>query len=224
MGLLSYHAGWIDVMSICLSACFRPIADTGKHGPYRSSRHWVLGGTHMMIKTYGICYKNRSVFCKKSLTMGPIFHESLTMGQSFKISWVHYAKPRKIVKIWCVFVAKSQEVDTFYRKIPKYGYLFEKLPLNMVWVLSCRWHIHDQSKSEYPPGLCIFFFFFFLFDFFKMVLHFLCINCKISNKTSKSSFGIGKNFEPNRAQFIVWSKWDNNCCSRLVIYMFCFGD
>ena len=62
--------------------------------------------------------------CKKSLNMGPIFHEKiLNYGSDFhNFPWLA-SEPRKILKIWC-FVAKSQEMGTFFsEKIPKYWYL-----------------------------------------------------------------------------------------------------
>ena len=38
----------------------------------------------------------------------------------------------KMVKNWFVFVAKLQEMGTYFEKIPKLGYLFlEKLPIDM---------------------------------------------------------------------------------------------
>ena len=63
------------------------------------------------------------------------------MGLIFTIFWESQYIPKEIVKILCIFVAKSQEMGTFFQKIRKYGFL-EKLPLNMVLE-----HIHDQSKS-----------------------------------------------------------------------------
>ena len=53
--------------------------------------------------------------------MDTFFHENIPMGLTLKI-----------LKILGVFVAKSQEMGTFWGKIPRYGYLFlEKLPLKM---------------------------------------------------------------------------------------------
>ena len=75
------------------------------------------GGTHMLRHT-GMCRKNGSGFFaqntkKKIHNHGSDFH--------------NFNEPRKILKIWCVFVAKSQEMGTFFfwkMKIPKDGYLF----------------------------------------------------------------------------------------------------
>ena len=54
------------------------------------------------------------------------------MGLIFQIFWGSHSEHREILQICYVLVAKSQEMGTFFRKIPKYGYLnFEKLPLNM---------------------------------------------------------------------------------------------
>ena len=88
------------------------------------------GAGYSHFKTIQATYKdvpqNGLVFCKKSLK------KSQTTGLIFKIFQGLLHEPQKIVKIWCVFVAKSHEIGTFFRKIPKYWYLFlEKLPLNI---------------------------------------------------------------------------------------------
>ena len=80
--------------------------------------------------------------------------KSLTMGLIFTIFW-------EILKIWCVLQQNLQKYVHFFRKIPKYGYLFFKwknLPWTWVWVLSCWRHIPNQSKSEYypPPPILVF--------------------------------------------------------------------
>ena len=96
------------------------------------------GGGYSHVKTYGDVPQFWVGFCKKFQNMGPIFHEKIPNY------WSN-------LKIWCVFMAKTQEMGTILRKILKYGCLFlEKLPLNMDMVLSCRLHIPDQSKSDSP--------------------------------------------------------------------------
>ena len=67
----------------------------------------------------GMCGQNGSVFGKKSLNMSLIFHEkSLTMGLIFNIFWSSLCKPWKILKVWFVFVAKLQEMNTCFRRNP----------------------------------------------------------------------------------------------------------
>ena len=54
------------------------------------------------------------------------------MGLIFKIFRGFAIQARGILKIWCVFEAKTQEIGIFFRIIPKYGYLvLEKIILNM---------------------------------------------------------------------------------------------
>ena len=65
------------------------------------------GGTAHMLRHTGLC----RFFFKKSVDMGPIFHEKIPND---------YVS----VKIWCVLGAKSQEIGTFLIKIPTHGYLF----------------------------------------------------------------------------------------------------
>ena len=64
-----------------------------------------------MLRLKGMCCKNGSFFCKKSLNMSSIFHEkSLTMGQLFKTFRVrHICRPLNIwtpenIENRCVFL------------------------------------------------------------------------------------------------------------------------
>ena len=55
----------------------------------------------------------------------------------------------KIFRGW----QNHKKLVPFFRKNPKYGYLFlENYPWTWVWVLSCQRHTSNQSKSEYPPS------------------------------------------------------------------------
>ena len=68
--------------------------------------------------------KHRSHFFMKKSIARP--------GSDFKIFWgLHLSEPWKILKIWCIFVAKSQEigfVPFFFRNIPNYEfYLWKKV-------------------------------------------------------------------------------------------------
>ena len=87
-----------------------------------------VGKSH--VKTYGDVPQFWISVLQESLNMSPTFQEKIpNCGSDFQ-----NCEPWKILKIWCVFVAKLQELSrpTFFRKIPNYGYLFlEKLPLNM---------------------------------------------------------------------------------------------
>ena len=60
---------------------------------------------------------------------------------------LNYSKPRKILKIWCDFVTKPLKNGNFLSKksLDMGTYFGKNYP--------CRWHIPDQSKSEYPPGV-----------------------------------------------------------------------
>ena len=63
--------------------------------------------------------------------MGPIFHEKIpNYGSDFQNFPGFAIKPHKI---WCAFVAKSQEMGTFLRKksLNMGACFLEKLPLNM---------------------------------------------------------------------------------------------
>ena len=96
---------------------------------------WV-GGTHIL----------RHMGC--ALNMGPIFHEKIpNYGSDFQ-NFPGFAMIR------CVSVAKPYEMGTFLlKKSLNMGTIFEKnYPWTWVWVLSCRWHILDQSESETPPA------------------------------------------------------------------------
>ena len=70
-----------------------------------------------MLRHAGMCHQNGSVLCKKSLNVGPIFHEEIpNYGSDFQN--IPESKPQKILRLWCVSVAKSQEMGAYFRKDP----------------------------------------------------------------------------------------------------------
>ena len=73
---------------------------------------------------YGDVLQKWVVFCKKSLNMSHFFHEKIPNYGSYVKNFMGYALCHKILKIRCVFVANRKKWVPFYRKIPKYGYLF----------------------------------------------------------------------------------------------------
>ena len=88
-----------------------------------------------------MCRNFRSVFCKKSLNMGPIFHEKINFGSDFQnCEDLVFLLQNHQKKKWVLFSRKSLHVVTYFWK---------HYPWTWVWVLSCRRHIPDQSKSDY---------------------------------------------------------------------------
>ena len=77
------------------------------------------GYTH--VKTYGYAAKMVQFFAKNIPKHGSHLKKFQTMGLIFKIF-----EPRKILKILCVFVAKSQEMVPFLRKNPELVPIFGK--------------------------------------------------------------------------------------------------
>ena len=90
-----------------------------------------------------MCPNFGSFLCKNFLNMGVFMKKSITMGLILKIS-KFFEIFENILRIWCVFAARNGYL--FSEKIPKYGYLW-----TWEWVLSCRRHIPNQTKSETPP-------------------------------------------------------------------------
>ena len=89
------------------------------HAQDSDRAHWTRGGTHIWRHT-GMCRIFGSVFLKKSLDMGPIFHEKIRNYGS------NLFEPRKILKRIAKngyrISEKSLNMGTFF---------LEKLPFNM---------------------------------------------------------------------------------------------
>ena len=78
------------------------------------------GRGYSHVKTYGNALQNGLVSCKISINMGPIFNKKILNCGSDVLNW-------EILKIWCVFVAKSQEMGTcFFFKSINMGTYFRK--------------------------------------------------------------------------------------------------
>ena len=63
-------------------------------------------GGYLPVKKFGDVLQNGSAVCKKSLKMGPIFHEKIPNYGSDFLNFPGFAK---VLTIWCLFVAKLQE-------------------------------------------------------------------------------------------------------------------
>ena len=80
-----------------------------------------------------MCRNFRSFLQEFPINMGPIFHEKKIRNYGSDFQNFPGAKPQTILKIWCVFVAKSQKMGTFFgtplnmgtyfwKNYPEYGY------------------------------------------------------------------------------------------------------
>ena len=106
------------------------------------------GGTHIFGRT-GMCRSNVSLFCKKSLNMGPVFYQKiLKHGSTFltepKFLGFRHPKIAKFLKNEPSFQEKSLKWVPFSAKITLKRW---------VGVLRLEQHTSVQLKSEYPPGV-----------------------------------------------------------------------
>ena len=122
---------------------------------YSNLSFWVNlrgGGTHMLRHT-GTCCIFGSVFWKKSLSMGPIFHSKIPKhGSDFQnFPGFAYWTLENLENLEC-FCGK---IGTFFseKSLNMGTYFWKNYPWTWVWVMSCWRHIPDQSKFQNPPGL-----------------------------------------------------------------------
>ena len=77
------------------------------------------GGYSHMLRQTEMCRNIGSVFCKKSLNMGSIFHKKIpNYGSDFQNFLGFTMWTQGNFEIWCVFVAESQEMGTFFQRNP----------------------------------------------------------------------------------------------------------
>ena len=82
---------------------------------------WSRGYSHVLKDIQGYAAK-MGRFLQEIPKHGPHFHENISnYGSDSKNFGGLHSEPWKIIKIWCVPVAKLQGMGTFFGKIPKHG-------------------------------------------------------------------------------------------------------
>ena len=90
---------------------------------------YILPGGGVLIKIYGVCRSNGSLFHTQKLNMGPIFNQNI---------------PKQEYVFFLNFQQKNVEMGLTSRKIPQYD------PYKWVEISRLERHTPVQTESGYP--------------------------------------------------------------------------